>query len=281
MDSEDEEEVAAAAAAAATPGAGAIVPPPPPAAGPPVVPGAPVTPRPGETTVEGEPAAEEGGGGEEEEGGGGGNALVSSFLVKEKGCVCQALFVPNGTRLTAPKLQALVAQWKMPGPSTLLSCDAGTVHPRSFASAQLARLDSFKQFWADAQQHAKRAGHTEGQVHDRRLERALSGHAMLVRRLSRAASHPEHFSGSRRLCPRRDQQRAVGQALHHLLGNPRCRRRRRGLDRDRPHGGQVAGSGPAHRGGDEPDPLASAHPRHRRSHAAAKFQGAHWVRRAG
>ena len=49
----------------------------------------------------------------------------------------------------AKRLAALTEQWQMSGPSTLLSFDAGTVHPRSFAALALAKLESFSQFWTD------------------------------------------------------------------------------------------------------------------------------------
>ena len=35
-------------------------------------------------------------------------------------------------------------------------------HPKVFATLALVKLDQFTQFWADAQQHAVRAGHAEG-----------------------------------------------------------------------------------------------------------------------
>merc|ERR1719181_461568 len=48
-------------------------------------------------------------------------------------------------------------------PNVLLSCDAGVVHPQLFASKLLAQLPEWSQFWADAQQHAERAGYKEGE----------------------------------------------------------------------------------------------------------------------
>lgn len=61
------------------------------------------------------------------------------MVVKETGQVCQALFVPDGYRWNQSKLQTLTDRWKetMPGPYTMISCDAGTVHPKQFGSPVL------------------------------------------------------------------------------------------------------------------------------------------------
>jgi hypothetical protein len=98
-----------------------------------------------------------------EEESGGGSAMCAEFLVKETGRKCQALLIPDGVRLNNQKLTALVTDtWKLTPPSIMLSCDAGTVHPKMFASQKLAELPSFDQFWADAKQHVTRTGVKEG-----------------------------------------------------------------------------------------------------------------------
>lgn len=92
---------------------------------------------------------------------------VCTFLVKEQARDCKAVFVPNGYRMATPKIDALVVQWGLEEkkPGTLISCDAGTVHPNAFASILLAKLPSFSQFWSDATQHAKRtSSNPEGQA---------------------------------------------------------------------------------------------------------------------
>lgn len=99
------------------------------------------------------------GGGDE-----GGDCKVSSILVKEQAKECKMLFVPDGYRLSSAKIDSLIVQWGLEEkkPGTLISCDAGTVHPNSFASLELAKLATFDVFWQDALAHAKRTGKTEG-----------------------------------------------------------------------------------------------------------------------
>ena len=91
-------------------------------------------------------------------------ALYSNFTVKESGRKCEVLYIPDGIRVTAAKLLSVVADiWKLELPNIMLSCDAGTVHPRLFATPKLCALPSFSVFWADAQKHAAQAGKKEGQ----------------------------------------------------------------------------------------------------------------------
>lgn len=91
---------------------------------------------------------------------------------KETGRVGNFIFVPDGNRLTPPKLNALMYNtWKLKECNKLLTCDAGTVHPRMFASRNLAQLPKFAQVWSDAQLHAERAGVEAGEP---RLVEALN-----------------------------------------------------------------------------------------------------------
>ena len=184
MDSEDEEEGTAGGGMMGQLGAltgGGGVPALPGMPGVPAVPGLPVPGLPGLTGVGGalpppsaraapelkdkakdEPPPPPPEDEPEEEAGS--NALVAQFFVKESGALAEILFVPNGIRLGGPKLKDFFEkQWKLAAPSTMLSCDAGTVHPKQFAAIGLAQLPSFEVFWADANQHAERAGRTEGQ----------------------------------------------------------------------------------------------------------------------
>ena len=75
--------------------------------------------------------------------------------------MASAAFVPDGTRLNQQKIMALVNMWKLEPPSIMLSCDAGTVHPKTFASTLLVKTAAFDQFWKDAMKHATRAGYKE------------------------------------------------------------------------------------------------------------------------
>ena len=187
MDSEDEEEATAGGGMMGQLGAmagGGGVPPLPGMPGVPALPGLPAMPGglPGLPAVGGAlpPPAPPGAGAlpplkdkakdappppaEEPEEEAGDNALVASFFVKESGAQAEILFVPDGIRLGGEKLKGFFEkQWKLAPPNTMLSCDAGTVHPKQFASIGLATLPSFEVFWADANQHAERAGRTEGQ----------------------------------------------------------------------------------------------------------------------
>ena len=74
---------------------------------------------------------------------------------------CDALFVPNGVRMTTVKLKQLFDEkdgvWKVKEPSTLVCADAGTVHPAVFATRDLTKLAQFKQKWVEARKHADRA----------------------------------------------------------------------------------------------------------------------------
>lgn len=96
----------------------------------------------------------------------GGQPICGELLVKETGAKSKCLFIPRGVRMNAPKMTALMKQWELVPPSVMVSCDAGTVHPKMFAAKKLIELDSFKKHWADALQHADRnntpAGQREG-----------------------------------------------------------------------------------------------------------------------
>ena len=52
-------------------------------------------------------------------------AKVANFLIKEKGALCKAFFVPEGTRISTQKLQAVCEYWELVGPNTMIACDAG------------------------------------------------------------------------------------------------------------------------------------------------------------
>jgi len=94
------------------------------------------------------------GGGED----GGSQAVCGELCFKESGRACKALFIPEGVRINAVKMTALLKQWGLDNPSIMVSCDAGTVHPKEFAAPKLVALPSFSVYWADAQQHAEGQG---------------------------------------------------------------------------------------------------------------------------
>lgn len=83
---------------------------------------------------------------------------LGSFFVKERGCACVAMFIPDGKRVTFQQLADVTEKiWRMPGPNVIVSCDAGTVHPKKFAAAPLVKTtNSFKSFWKDALLQADR-----------------------------------------------------------------------------------------------------------------------------
>ena len=87
------------------------------------------------------------------------NAKLASFFVKESGSSALAIFMPDGKRLVTADLVELTEKvWKMKGPNVMISCDAGTVHPKKFAAMPLVKTTkSFEGFWKDATQHAERA----------------------------------------------------------------------------------------------------------------------------
>lgn len=96
-------------------------------------------------------------------------AKYSSFIVKETGAKCEVLYIPTDVRVNSAKLQSIVLDhWKLELPTTMIKCDAGTVHPKSFATPKLCTLktvtgrEPFKVFWEDALHHAKIAGCKEG-----------------------------------------------------------------------------------------------------------------------
>ena len=81
--------------------------------------------------------------------------------------MCKAIFVPDGCRLNLPKLLQLFNDiWKVKEPSTLVSADAGTVHPVQFATLNLASLPQFKRCWENALKHAEDAFRRSGQEAD-------------------------------------------------------------------------------------------------------------------
>lgn len=82
------------------------------------------------------------------------------------GLRCGVCFVPTGQRLNAQKLQALRDHWKLPAPNLIISSDAGTVHPKAFASEKLIELSSFTQIFSDAQLHAERVDIPAGTERD-------------------------------------------------------------------------------------------------------------------
>jgi len=143
----------ALAGAAGIPGAGAIAaaaPLPPPAVDAPEAKGGEIVPADG------------GGGGDEEEAADDGtDALMCDFFIKEKAKKARAIFVPEDCRLNAAKLKQLFEEtWeldpKFDGPSTLISADAGTVHPVQFASQKLVELPQFGVTYTDAKKHTER-----------------------------------------------------------------------------------------------------------------------------
>ena len=91
------------------------------------------------------------------------NAKLASFFVKEPGASALAIFMPDGKRLvTADLLELTEKVWKMKGPNVMISCDAGTVHPKRFAAMPLVKTTkSFEGYWKDATQHAERALHPD------------------------------------------------------------------------------------------------------------------------
>jgi hypothetical protein len=86
-------------------------------------------------------------------------AKVGAFFVKESGTNADVIFIPDGIRLGMIQLQELTEKtWKMKGPNVMVSCDAGTVHPKKFAALPLVQTTkSFDGFWKDALQHTHRA----------------------------------------------------------------------------------------------------------------------------
>ena len=87
----------------------------------------------------------------------GGAPTLGSFVIKETGRECSAIFVPDGWRLDAPKLKSLFSeQWQLEV-GMLVSFDAGAVHPKQFAAPALVQLQQFAQMWDDAQKHAARS----------------------------------------------------------------------------------------------------------------------------
>lgn len=86
-------------------------------------------------------------------------AKVGAFIVKETGTNGNMIFIPDGIRLELSDLQELMEKtWKMKGPNVIVCCDAGTVHPKKFATLPLvSTTKSFEGYWRDAQQHTERA----------------------------------------------------------------------------------------------------------------------------
>ena len=89
--------------------------------------------------------------------------------------MCKAIFVPDGCRLNLPKLLQLFNDiWKVKEPSTLVSADAGTVHPVQFATLNLASLPQFKRCWENALKHAEDAFRRSGQEADDEAKKEMA-----------------------------------------------------------------------------------------------------------
>ena len=106
-------------------------------------------------------------------------AMISSFTVKETGRNCQLLWIPEGTTPTDTKLTSIVQDiwgFKEDEPNNMISCDAGTVHPKMFASPDLCELHNFRVFWEDAQKHAKDvSGVTDGEANIKKARLVIVG----------------------------------------------------------------------------------------------------------
>jgi len=79
------------------------------------------------------------------------NATVAHGHVRETGKHAEYLFIPEGQRLAPAKIVDLFTKtWKLQMPNVLLLCDAGSVHPRAFASKKLTELPQFEKIWGEA-----------------------------------------------------------------------------------------------------------------------------------
>ena len=106
------------------------------------------------------------------------NALCAQFNIKGTSSFkpAEALFVPEGVRLTPQRMVELATRtWKLALPNVLLTLDAGTAHPRAFASNELCALQQFERMWeeATAQAQRHRSGDETEPTAEERKERAL------------------------------------------------------------------------------------------------------------
>ena len=77
--------------------------------------------------------------------------------------------------MNLPKLLQLFNDiWKVKEPSTLVSADAGTVHPVQFATLTLASLPQFKRCWENALKHAEDAFRRSGQEADDEAKKEMA-----------------------------------------------------------------------------------------------------------
>ena len=87
------------------------------------------------------------------------NALCAQFNIKGASSFkpMEVLFVPEGVRLTPQRIVELATRtWKLTLPNVLLTLDAGTAHPRAFASYELCALQQFERIWEEAMLQAQR-----------------------------------------------------------------------------------------------------------------------------
>ena len=85
-------------------------------------------------------------------------------VFRRRAKTCEAVFIPDGTRFNTAKLMQLTDEkgdiWKLQL-NTMVSADAGTVHPKQFATRELATSPktqrAFKTTWQNALKHAGRA----------------------------------------------------------------------------------------------------------------------------
>jgi hypothetical protein len=101
---------------------------------------------------------------EEEAEDGSSNAKWTVFSVKETQRECKALFVPDGRRLNTQDLQVLLAEnWNDETPNFLVSADAGTIHPKDFATPALRdQVHAFEKFRRWGELHGELRGIEKG-----------------------------------------------------------------------------------------------------------------------
>ena len=107
-----------------------------------------------------QPKSARGGEGADDEGDAGTKPVrVSKFMVRQTGRTCNAVFIPKTKRLGPEKLMEIVRdEWKVTDnemPDILICCDAGTVHPRLFATDKLLEQDTFREYKENAERHAE------------------------------------------------------------------------------------------------------------------------------
>ena len=72
--------------------------------------------------------------------------------------LCEAVFVPRGTALVAPKVQEIVDKaWGKTLPNLLVQCEAGSAHPKTLSTEALLGLPQFCEWTRDAQAHIARS----------------------------------------------------------------------------------------------------------------------------